>query len=94
MAARTILRPAAEFFDIIFKQSDRLNLILEDLLQLSKIESGQVLFKQSRVGIRSSVIERTVAMIKPIADKKQHTIELVSFVPRTMCLAESEMKNG
>ena len=33
---------------IILKQSDRLNLIIEDLLELSKIESGQVLFKENR----------------------------------------------
>jgi two-component system phosphate regulon sensor histidine kinase PhoR len=55
------------------KQSDRLNLILEDLLQLSKIESGQVQFKQEPLHI-GSVIERTIAMIKPLADKKQHRL--------------------
>ncbi|HEY7533879.1 MAG TPA: histidine kinase dimerization/phospho-acceptor domain-containing protein, partial [Nitrospiraceae bacterium] len=44
------------FLDIILKQSDRLNLILEDLLQLSKIESGQVLFKREPLHL-SSVIE-------------------------------------
>jgi two-component system, OmpR family, phosphate regulon sensor histidine kinase PhoR len=66
-----------KFLDIILKQSDRLNLILEDLLQLSKIESGQVLFKREPLHIES-VIERTMAMIKPLADKKAH--RLVSYV--------------
>ncbi len=66
-----------KFLDIILKQSDRLNLILEDLLQLSKIESGQVQFKREPLHIQS-VIERTLAMIKPLADKKGH--RLVSFV--------------
>jgi two-component system phosphate regulon sensor histidine kinase PhoR len=61
------------FLDIILKQSDRLNLILEDLLQLSKIESGQVQFKQEPLHI-GSVVERTIAMIKPLADKKQHEL--------------------
>jgi two-component system phosphate regulon sensor histidine kinase PhoR len=61
------------FLDIILKQSDRLNLILEDLLQLSKIESGQVLFKREPLHF-SSVIERTVAMLKPLADKKGHRL--------------------
>ena len=64
---------SARFLDIILKQSDRLNLILEDLLQLSKIESGQVQFKQEPLHI-GSVIERTIAMIKPLADKKQHRL--------------------
>ena len=68
---------SAKFLDIILKQSDRLNLILEDLLQLSKIESGQVLFKREPLHIRR-VIERTLAMIKPLADKKGH--RLASFV--------------
>ena len=64
---------SVRFLDIILKQSDRLNLILEDLLQLSKIESGQVQFKQESLHI-GSVIERTIAMIKPLADKKQHRL--------------------
>jgi len=62
-----------KFLDIILKQSDRLNLILEDLLQLSKIESGQVLFKREPLHIQR-VIERTLAMIKPLADKKGHRV--------------------
>lgn len=68
---------STQFLDIILKQSDRLNLILEDLLQLSKIESGQVQFKREPLHI-PSVIERTLAMIRPLADKKGH--RLVSFV--------------
>ncbi|ALA57150.1 two-component system histidine kinase PnpS [Nitrospira moscoviensis] len=62
-----------KFLDIILKQSDRLNLILEDLLELSKIESGRVSFKQDPLDIRS-VVERTLSMIKPIADKKGHRL--------------------
>ncbi len=68
---------STQFLNIILKQSDRLNLILEDLLQLSKIESGQVLFKREPLHI-PNVVERTLAMIKPLADKKGH--RLVSFV--------------
>ena len=65
---------SVRFLDIILKQSDRLNLILEDLLQLSKIESGQVQFKQEPLHI-GSVVDRTIAMIKPLADKKQHRLQ-------------------
>ena len=68
---------STNFLDIILKQSDRLNLILEDLLQLSMIESGQVLFKREPLHIQI-VVERTLAMIKPLADKKGQ--RLVSFV--------------
>ncbi|HET6675220.1 MAG TPA: ATP-binding protein [Nitrospiraceae bacterium] len=64
---------SGQFLDIILRQSNRLNLILDDLLQLSQIESGQVLFRKDPVDLRS-VLERTVAFIKPLADKKQHTV--------------------
>ncbi len=66
---------ATAFLEIIMRQSNRLNLILDDLLQLSQIESGQVLFRREPVELRA-LLERTVAVIKPLADKKHHTIEL------------------
>lgn len=70
------------FLDIILKQSDRLNLILEDLLQLSKIESGQMQFVREPLDI-ASLIERTLAMIKPLADKKRHRLisDIASNLP-------------
>jgi two-component system phosphate regulon sensor histidine kinase PhoR len=75
--------PAAstKFLDIILKQSDRLNLIIEDLLELSKIESGRVSFKEEPLELRN-VIDRTLSMMKPIADKKGH--QLLSSVPETL----------
>ncbi len=66
---------ATAFLEIIMRQSNRLNLILDDLLQLSQIESGQVLFRREPVELRA-LLERTVAVVKPLADKKQHRIEL------------------
>ena len=66
---------AERFLQIILKQSDRLNLILEDLLQLSQIESGQVRFKQEPVHL-SALVDRTLPLIKPLADKKNQTIAL------------------
>lgn len=68
---------SGKFLGIILKQSDRLNLILEDLLELSKIESGRVSFRQDPMDLRS-VIERTISMIQPLAEKKGH--RLVSTV--------------
>lgn len=72
---------STKFLDIILKQSDRLNLIIEDLLELSKIESGRVSFKEEPLDLRN-VIDRTLSMIKPLADKKGH--RLVSFVDETL----------
>jgi two-component system phosphate regulon sensor histidine kinase PhoR len=59
------------FLDIILKQSDRLNLILEDLLELSKIESGRVSFKRESIDL-DLIVDRTLSMMKPIADKRGH----------------------
>jgi len=77
------------FLDIILKQSDRLNLILEDLLQLSKIESGQVQFKREPLHV-GSVVERTLAMIKPLADKKQH--QLIAQVASDLPLVNGDQE--
>ncbi|TKB81623.1 MAG: cell wall metabolism sensor histidine kinase WalK [Nitrospira sp.] len=66
---------AEPFLQIISRQADRLNLIIEDLLQLSQIESGQVHFKHEPVDLKD-LIERSLAMIKPIADKKRHRVTL------------------
>lgn len=67
---------STKFLEIILKQSDRLNLIIEDLLELSKIESGGVSLKEDQLELRS-VIDRTLSMIKPIADKNRHRLVTV-----------------
>jgi two-component system phosphate regulon sensor histidine kinase PhoR len=64
---------STQFLNIILRQSDRLNLILEDLLELSKIESGSIMLKEEPFDLHS-LIERTLSMIKPIADKKGHRL--------------------
>lgn len=64
---------SAKYLNIILKQSDRLNLILEDLLELSKIESDRILFREEPIAL-DPIIERTISMMKPIADKKGHRL--------------------
>ncbi len=64
---------AGNFLDIILNQSNRLNLILDDLLELSKIESGSVHFKKEPIAL-SPLIDRTIAMMKTLADKKRHRL--------------------
>jgi len=64
---------AGSFLEIILNQSNRLNLILDDLLELSKIESGSVHFKQEPIDL-CPLIDRTIAMMKTLADKKRHRL--------------------
>lgn len=79
---------SAKFLEIILKQSDRLNLIIEDLLELSKIESGRVSLKEEPLELQS-VVDRTLSMIKPIADKKRHRL-LTSVDPSLPPVAGDE----
>ncbi len=67
---------AAKFLEIILRQSDRLNLIIEDLLELSKIESGRVLLKAEPLELRT-IVDRTLSIMKPIADKNRHRLVTV-----------------
>jgi two-component system, OmpR family, phosphate regulon sensor histidine kinase PhoR len=67
---------STKFLDIILKQSDRLNLIIEDLLELSKIESGGISFKEEPIELRS-LVERAISVVKPIADKNHHHLTTV-----------------
>lgn len=64
---------ASRFLDIILKQSDRLNLIIEDLLELSRIESGRISFREEPIDIHG-VVERALSTIKPLAEKKGHKV--------------------
>ena len=59
------------------RQSNRLNLILDDLLQLSQIESGQVSFRHEPVELRA-LLERTVAVIKPPGGQEHHKMSSLS----------------
>jgi signal transduction histidine kinase len=64
---------ATRFLQIILNQSDRLHLILEDLLQLSQIESGLVRFKRDPVHL-GALVERTLPLIRPLVDKKRQSL--------------------
>jgi signal transduction histidine kinase len=64
---------AVRFLQIIRKQSDRLSLILDDLLQLSQIESGLVSFRLEPIHL-GALVERTLPLINPLADKKRQTL--------------------
>ncbi|NJL17240.1 MAG: HAMP domain-containing protein, partial [Nitrospira sp.] len=76
------------FLDIILKQSDRLNLIIEDLLELSKIESGRVSLKEEPLELQT-LVERTLSMVKPMADKKRHHL-ITAIMPSLPSVAGDE----
>jgi two-component system phosphate regulon sensor histidine kinase PhoR len=61
------------FLETIRKQTDRLNLIITDLLLLAKIESGQVPIKQEPVAL-AGLIDRSIGLLKRLIDQKQHRV--------------------
>ena len=63
------------FLEIIETHTDRLNLIITDLLLLSKIESGQIPLKQESVEL-ALLINRTLGLLNHQIDRKQHKIVL------------------
>lgn len=64
-----------QFLDTIRKQTDRLNLIITDLLLLAKIESGQVPLKQEPISL-AGVIDRTVSLLRCQLEQKRHTMQV------------------
>lgn len=83
---------SSTFLDIILKQSDRLNLIIEDLLELSKIESGSVSFKEEPIELKS-LVERALSVVKPIADKNRHHL-VITIDPGLPAVAGDEGRLG
>jgi two-component system, OmpR family, phosphate regulon sensor histidine kinase PhoR len=69
------------FLEIIETHTDRLNLIITDLLLLSKIESGQIPLKQEPVEL-ALLINRTLGLLSHQIDRKQHKIVL--SIPATL----------
>ncbi len=66
---------AKEFISIIHKDSERLNKLIDDILDLSKIESGKMNMVFIPADI-SDVIHRTVSVLKKQASMKNITFEL------------------
>ena len=61
------------FLETIRKQTDRLNLIITDLLLLAKIESGQIPIKQEPVAL-VGLIDRTIGLLKRLIEQKKHRV--------------------
>ncbi len=61
------------FLETLRKQTDRLDLIITDLLLLAKIESGQVPLKQEPV-VLASLIDRTVGLLRHLIEQKRQQV--------------------
>jgi two-component system phosphate regulon sensor histidine kinase PhoR len=66
---------AAAFLRIILQESEQLTALVNDVLDLSRIESGKIVYTFGPVDVRPQ-IEKTVAMFAQAARKKEVRIEL------------------
>ena len=71
------LQQRQRFLEIIETHTDRLNVIITDLLLLSKIESGQIPLQQHPVEL-VPLLDRTLGLFSHQINRKQHKIVLNS----------------
>jgi len=64
-----------EFLSDALDNIDRLSRLIDDLLDISKIEAGKVLVRKSDINI-CDIVRKTVRNFQPIAEKKGITLEL------------------
>jgi two-component system phosphate regulon sensor histidine kinase PhoR len=63
----------AQFLGIIHKHTENLNAILEDLLQLSTIESGVYRWKRDALPV-AELLERAARVLRPVAERRRQTL--------------------
>jgi two-component system phosphate regulon sensor histidine kinase PhoR len=68
----------SRFLEVIRTHTDRLNLIITDLLLLSKIESGQIPLKREPVKL-PALLDRTLRLLSRLIEQKQHKV--VTAIP-------------
>ena len=63
----------AKLLNTINTESDRLARLINDLLDLSRIESGETVRRHKKISL-NDIIDNSVACIVPLAENKQHNI--------------------
>jgi len=76
----------AEYFNRIFNSSDRLNLLLNELLDMSKLESGQMRFEMKEANM-SAIVEDAVFELEATALEKNLRLEVArpDFITQVEC---------
>ncbi|MBN2455119.1 MAG: PAS domain S-box protein [Sedimentisphaerales bacterium] len=64
-----------QFVTVIDKESERLGRLIEDVLEISRIESGLINISKQLLDV-SSIIEQVVSTLRPLAEKKNVQMKL------------------
>jgi len=80
---------AQYFLEIIEKQSNRLNNLIEELLQLSKIESQEIAMNLQSINLRN-LIDKTISEFKKKIEQKDHKIKINISPQLPLVKADSE----
>ena len=78
------------FLRIIQEETDRLTALIDDILDISRIESGQITLKSQRIDL-AEIINRNVRMFQPtVRQRRQHiSVDLAADLPRPLSDADS-----
>ena len=76
---------ATKFLQTVERHADRLTLLIEDLLTISSLESGQIQLRPQRISL-PEVVEKIFADLKPKADSKK--VKLRNETPTLQCQAD------
>ena len=80
---------ARYFLKIIERQSNRLNNLIEDLLQLSKIESQEIAMNLQSIDLRD-LIDKTISEFKEKIEQKDHKIKINTSLQLPLVKADPE----
>ncbi|MFH1118527.1 MAG: ATP-binding protein [Bacteroidota bacterium] len=82
-----------EFVDVINKSGKNLLLLINDILDLSKIEAGKIIIQPEPVNPQSLLNELTRIFSLPIQEKKLgFTVKSDSFLPESLLLDETRIR--
>lgn len=80
-----------EFLEIIYKESTRLDLMVQDILQLSKLEKHKASTVVQRVKARE-VVEEVLKIVHQKTDLKQISVDLIEPVPVELDIDRDQLK--
>ena len=78
-----------QYLQIIERHADQLANLVNDLLEISRLESGQITPRKTTVDL-NAVLRRAIDLLRPAADAKAHVVEVHLCEPAPFVLGSEE----